>query len=154
MQNPPPQKPCTRCQTPKNFAEFAQRKKSTDGLTAACRDCINNAKWAKYQGDGAQRAKDVARTTRNKIARYRRNPAYKRAFNLWGTTKRRTKIPLWVRITDFVSICQKALDKGPDYELDHIIPLKGKLVSGLHVPANVRVVLRKTNQAKGNTFAV
>lgn len=80
-------------------------------------------------------------------------PGYRRAYTLWGTTKKRgTKIPPWVSITDFVPICRRAEKKGPEYVLDHIIPIRHPLVCGLHVPANLRVVLRATNQKKGNTF--
>jgi hypothetical protein len=57
-----------------------------------------------------------------------------------------------VVITDFVPVCREALAAGPAFELDHVIPLKGKLVSGLHVPSNLRVVPRVVNQAKQNKF--
>lgn len=146
-------KTCTRCNLVKNFADFARRSASADGLTAACRECINLDKWAKYRSDEAERAATVSRVTRNRKAKFQLDPAYKRAFHLWGSTRKRTKIPPWVSIKDFVPVCQKAIRLGPEYELDHIIPIKGKLVSGLHVPSNLRVVLRTANQAKGNKHA-
>ena len=34
--------------------------------------------------------------------------------------------------------------------VDHIIPLKGRDVSGLHVPWNLRIVARSENSRKGN----
>lgn len=146
-------KKCTRCQKIKATALFNRRTLSRDGYAAACSECTSNAKWAKYREDPEERRTVISRTKANKTARFERDPAYKRAFNLWGGVKDRgSKIPPWVHITDFVPICQAVIDAGPGHELDHIIPIKGKLVCGLHVPSNVRVVTTRENQAKQNKY--
>ena len=36
------------------------------------------------------------------------------------------------------------------HQVDHIIPLQGETVSGLHVPWNLRVITREENYKKGN----
>lgn len=41
---------------------------------------------------------------------------------------------------------------GAEYEVDHVIPLQGVLVSGLHVETNLRVIPKHDNRVKANKF--
>ena len=38
----------------------------------------------------------------------------------------------------------------PGFEVDHVIPLKGEYVCGLHTPTNLQVLTRAENARKGN----
>ena len=150
------QKLCSRCQAAKPLSDFVIRTASKDGYSAACRTCLAEAKQIAYWARPEERAAGKARAANAKRLRFERDPAYKRAFYLWGSTKRRARpnTPPWVSITDFVPVCRKAVKAGPSYVLDHIVPLRHSLVCGLHVPWNLRVVLRKTNDRKGNRFDI
>ena len=55
--------------------------------------------------------------------------------------------PKWAnmkKIRDIYLNCPKG------FEVDHIIPLKGKTVSGLHVENNLQYLTKSENCSKGN----
>ena len=82
-----------------------------------------------------------------------------------SSSKRRAeqlkRIPVW--LTDFDKLKIKCIysiaamltreNKEP-WVVDHIIPLQGKIVSGLHVPSNLQVMRARENESKSNKFEV
>lgn len=71
------------------------------------------------------------------------------------------RTPYWLTEADLekirckYAVAQRKTDStGEKWVVDHIIPLKGKFVSGLHVPANLRVVKNTTNCRKSNHFDI
>ncbi len=63
----------------------------------------------------------------------------------------KNRIPTWVdmrSIKMFYSACPKGM------HVDHIIPLRGTLVSGLHVLENLQYLSAKDNLAKNNKYDV
>jgi 5-methylcytosine-specific restriction endonuclease McrA len=41
---------------------------------------------------------------------------------------------------------------GVCHEVDHIIPLQGKNISGLHCPLNLQILTKSENSRKGNRY--
>ena len=71
------------------------------------------------------------------------------------------RTPNW--LTEFDHIHIKALyqlaamrtrESGFPWHVDHVIPLRGKNVSGLHTPSNMRVIPGEENVRKNNVYAV
>ena len=81
--------------------------------------------------------------------------------NLWTANYRSAKAfrqPSWLcaaQLAEMDSIygyCSALRQVGLDYHVDHIVPLRGQSVSGLHVPWNLQVLPGSENMSKGNTF--
>ncbi len=73
--------------------------------------------------------------------------------------KKKQRTPNWLTEEDFELIesfyteAQRRIQATDvKYEVDHIVPLLGKNVSGLHVPWNLQVLTEKENRTKRNKF--
>lgn len=74
---------------------------------------------------------------------------YMRAASNKRSAAKLNRTPVWANldtIREFYMCC-------PDgYQVDHVIPLQGKLVSGLHVPENLQYLTKSENCKKNNKF--
>ena len=81
--------------------------------------------------------------------------------NLWTANYRSAKDdrqPPWLNagqlfeMESIYNYCSALRSAGLDYHVDHIVPLRGDNVSGLHVPWNLQVITGSENMSKGNRF--
>lgn len=63
--------------------------------------------------------------------------------------KRKLRVPKWA---DHEKIDEIYRNKPEGYHVDHIIPLNGKTVSGLHVHNNLQYLSIEENRLKSNKF--
>jgi len=66
------------------------------------------------------------------------------------------RTPQWADLKKIRAIYAEAAriqsDTGRRMHVDHVIPLRGKLVCGLHIAENLRIVPAEVNWAKNNAF--
>lgn len=84
-----------------------------------------------------------------------RNTPEGRAQSRGYTAKRRAaklqRTPAWA---DHEAIKAMYISCPEGYHVDHIVPLQGKLISGLHTDENLQYLTAKDNLAKSNKFEV
>ena len=71
------------------------------------------------------------------------------------------RTPNWLTDFDHLKInciyqvaAMRTRESGMKWHVDHIIPLQGKIVSGLHVPSNLRIIPASENMRKNNLYEV
>ena len=130
--------------------------------TRTCIECndIHNEKWYKENIEEHRK-----HNTRWRI----KNPEYKKTWNQINSYKcnaltaksaasKLQRTPPWVdyqKIEPFYVDAQYLTkETGIKYDVDHIIPLRGKYVSGLHIEINLQVITHIANVIKGNRFDI
>lgn len=90
---------------------------------------------------------------------YRRNIDKRNAITQEYRARKRTHTPPWITDLQHAQILSfyeemSRLNRTTlvEYNVDHIVPLKGKNVSGLHVPWNLRIITKSDNSSKCNKF--
>lgn len=134
---------CMRCnkvrKTKDSFCEFCLSVLENKGV-CFCKSCKTE-----FKGFGREEC--------NKCYQKRYSKENRGAFRATVARRRASKIkatPSWLNPTDFI-IIKHLYDSCPEgYHVDHIVPLRGKTVCGLHVPWNLRVIPAEENLSKGN----
>lgn len=175
-------KRCSSCQEEKELGCFSPRRRNNKIYPrSSCKSCESKKQVErnkqKFQTCQDFREKSLARLKKwgeeNKDKRLqadadRRRTKYKedltyRSKCLQHTSERRANslraTPPWLtnqqreQIANIYRVAVKVSEStGKDHDVDHIIPLKGKNVCGLHVPWNLAILPASLNRSKGNAY--
>jgi len=159
---------CGKCKEWKERSEFYKQKGKPGGLQAMCKPCrkVYRAKyyqankdkhlaWSKadYEKNKERRKADVRAWTRRNpdyVARWQKaNPGKVRAIWMRRHAAKLQRTPIWSE-TAAIALFYESCPQG--HEVDHIIPLRGKVVSGLHVLANLQYLTIHDNRTKKNKY--
>ena len=135
---------CKNCSVEKNLSEFGKSKKLKLGYKYFCKSCFNilyNDTRKKWKSKNKDKIKDQNRRYKiknRKFLTFREN--VRRSLKLKAT-------PKWANLN---KIKQFYLNCPKGYHVDHIVPLQGKNICGLHVENNLQYLSAKDNIIKSN----
>jgi hypothetical protein len=162
---------CTECLA---IQSIAWRLENPEKHSASMRKWIENnrelhatrvKRWQTANKDKV-RADAKAWTTANpdkvkakSLRHIKKHPEAYTARGVLSVARRAKRVPKWLTSDDrwlmreayFLSKLRTKMF-GFVWEVDHIIPLRGALVSGLHVPTNLQVIPKRDNRLKHNSF--
>lgn len=173
-------KKCTQCQELKDFRDYHKNSRNKSGYVERCKECVslhtrkyylNNATIVKnkaskrYEKDAPKHLNRVlqyaklnrevcnAASKRYRIKQRQLNPAYYTEISMRHYACKMQRMPKWLskeQRKDIKEIYRKARERN--LVVDHVVPLRGVNVSGLHVPWNLQLLTEQENRTKSNHF--
>lgn len=160
-------KTCKWCGQSKDLTAFYKASTSKDGRQSHCKECHNQyskikyynnhdenrARLSKYYLDNHEKEKAARREHyKNNKASYLFN-YYKREERIKDATPNWLTDSMLSEIKNIYSERQRISEEtGVVYHVDHIVPLQGDNVCGLHVPWNLQIISAEENLRKSNKY--
>jgi hypothetical protein len=158
-------KKCSSCKNSKLFAEFYPDKTKKTGYSSSCIACQkkryqeNKEIFLKKNKEWREQNKDhYLKKKRESSSKWQKaNKDKVCSISMKYKAAKLKAVPPWLSEEDKQAIdieyalsswCSEVM--GIPYHVDHIIPLQGKQVCGLHVPWNLQVLPASVNIAKSN----
>jgi hypothetical protein len=151
-------KHCPKCNTTKPLLSFFKNKTKKDKLDSFCKEC-STKRYNAWRNKNYQKAIEA---NRQSAAKWRADKPFKNvAKTVRYTASKLNATPVWLsteqlqQIESFYWLAQLQKElTDTTYHVDHIVPLKGKTVCGLHVPWNLQVIPALENIRKGNKIVL
>lgn len=126
-------------------------KYTNDYKCVECRRSSQRASWPNraekrvFTDDQLLRARDRARKWRKE------NPEHRRALSANYEKRVRAQTPSWANLRKIIEFYK---NKPDGMHVDHVIPIRGQNVSGLHVLENLQYLTPEDNRKKSRKYEV
>ena len=161
-------KTCPTCEQDKPLDGFHKNRNSKDGHAHICKPCAIKKTRLHYSLRDRDERLEVKRAWQNKNREHvnlyndswrKSNPHQHAARQAERRATKNKATPIWLsedqrRATKDIYKLAKKLETlfGVKYHVDHIVPLKGENICGLHVPWNLQILEASLNLRKSNKF--
>lgn len=162
-------KQCSKCKEEKSFDNFHKNTCNKDGYNYQCKTCRKEG-CAKYFSSLSQEEKQKrveqkrkwAGANKERVREYskiysQKNLPLRAAAQKKREAAKKKRMPPWLTSSDLLRIrcyyqvaAMRSKETGFKWHVDHIVPLQGDNVSGLHVPWNLQVIPALENLRKHN----
>lgn len=113
----------------------------------------------RYWVDRSDRLQEFRRLIRNEPEEVYEPPPEPKPLSWYASKRKAAKLqrtPVWADQKAIIEVyrkCYRLTGKtGIDHHVDHILPLQGEKVSGLHVAENLQVITATANMRKSNSY--
>jgi len=106
--------------------------------------------WRKANPEAQHRASSAwakANPDKRAAAQNKRHTGQKQRTPAWLSAEQLKQIEFYYTMAEAMKLAT-----GVPHSVDHIVPLQGSNVSGLHVPWNLQVIPKSDNSKKGNRY--
>lgn len=145
----------TRARTARLAAAYAAMREATKADRLNKRRQYERAWHAAHREQMRQRAREHYRANKETYIRRamewgKAHPAEQMARVRRRQAAKLLRSPAWADQAAIKEIYRQAVARGPGWQVDHVLPLRGRLVSGLHVAENLQILPARINREKSN----
>ncbi len=137
-------KTCKTCHTSKVETEFDLNRGYRIGKCKVCGREDARKRSANYRANNYEKRKKQVRDANKRMGK--KLYAISRRYQL----AKKNRVPPWFEAAEVAAVYARAQQLG--LTVDHVVPLQGLKVSGLHCLANLQLLTQSENSAKGNRY--